>query len=188
MKIQVNLLVGMAFLLAAISFARADEPSDQITIKQIFTDKRFKTESFGPYKWLENGRFYTTVENVEVDQAPAADDDKKPDDPQSDTDKPKDQTPRKQIVKYETATGQSTVLVTAEQLTPAGAQRSSGDRQLRMVHRQAAAADLHEHRQSMAAKYQGGLLAVGFGERFAAQNRRRGNSVDAHVCETVASS
>ena len=44
----------------------------QLTIKRIFKDKDFKTESFGPYEWLDEGAAYTTVEeeNSALEQTP----------------------------------------------------------------------------------------------------------------------
>ncbi len=111
-----------------------DQPAAPLTIQRIFGDKEFETESFGPFKWLEEGRFYTTVEHEprtetkpaadaandqgtdgdEVDQADH------PDNQHRDAEEEDHDAPQK-IVKFNTQTGESSVLVTADQLTPQGA-------------------------------------------------------------------
>ena len=80
----------------------AQQVDDSIlTLDRIFTEKEFDTDSFGPYEWLDGGDHYTAF----MPGPPTSDDD---------TDPPN------QLVKYDTQTGQGTVLVTAAELTPAG--------------------------------------------------------------------
>ncbi|MEM7312592.1 MAG: DPP IV N-terminal domain-containing protein [Planctomycetota bacterium] len=76
--------------------------TSQITVTRICTDKDFKTKSFGPSEWLNDGDAYTTVE--EVANAKVED----------------DEDPPKEIVKYDTAAGTREVLVSVAQLTPPG--------------------------------------------------------------------
>lgn len=62
-------------------------------LRRLFSEREFQGESFGPARWIDGGRAYTTVE-------PAAPGGK-----------------GKQIARYDAATGERTVLVSAEQLT-----------------------------------------------------------------------
>ena len=79
----------------------AEEKPDpsQLTLKRIFTDEDFESESFGPARWLESGEGYTTIEESE-DCEDAND-----------------------IVKYDPATGDSQVLISASKLIPDGMEK-----------------------------------------------------------------
>ena len=93
----------LAILLASAG-ARATEPGlpDALAsrLERIFAKKEFKAKTFGPARWLEGGKAYTTVESsVGVDGG-------------------------KDIVRYETATGARRVLVSAASLRPTGAEKS----------------------------------------------------------------
>jgi dipeptidyl-peptidase 4 len=70
----------------------SDELNEQL--KRIFDSETFSPKGFGPARWIEDGNAFTTVER----SASHAD--------------------GKDIVRYETATGQRTVLVNSEQLMP----------------------------------------------------------------------
>ncbi len=72
-------------------------PQLSTTLHQIFVEKEFTAKSFGPARWLKRGEAYTTLESS-ASKAPAKD-----------------------IVRYETSTGRSELLVSASQLIPAGA-------------------------------------------------------------------
>jgi dipeptidyl-peptidase-4 len=76
----------------------AEEKTDPslLTLKRIFTDEDFEAESFGPAKWLESGEGYTTIEES------------------------KDCQDANDIVKYDPATGDSQVLISASKLIPDG--------------------------------------------------------------------
>ncbi|HWZ29246.1 MAG TPA: DPP IV N-terminal domain-containing protein, partial [Gemmatimonadales bacterium] len=86
----VSLTVGSAIPASAQIPAGLDS-----MLHRIYASREFASARFGPARWLENGNAYTTVE-------PSAD--KKGSD----------------IVRYETATGARSVLVSAKQMTPAG--------------------------------------------------------------------
>lgn len=66
------------------------------TLTQIFSQHEFSTKKFGPARWLDGGVAYTTVEPSAAFPNTAA----------------------KDIVRYETASGSRTVLVSASQLVP----------------------------------------------------------------------
>ena len=70
-----------------------------LTLDRIFKDKEFKSQSFGPARWLDDGVSYTTL-------LPLADDDKV-----------------KEIVRTDIPSGETAVLVSAESLTPDGADK-----------------------------------------------------------------
>ena len=85
---------------AAVSPVRAAEPKlpDDLaaSLDRIFAKKEFKAKTFGPARWLDGGKAYTTVE----DSATVKD--------------------AKEIVRYDTATGERRVLVSASQIADAG--------------------------------------------------------------------
>ncbi len=97
MKIsRILLLVVLATCCTGQLFAQQPDPSI-LTLKRIFTDRDFDAARFGPARWLEDGRAYTTVE-------PAA-----------------DVKGGQDIIRYEADSGQRSILVAAKTLVPAGA-------------------------------------------------------------------
>jgi dipeptidyl-peptidase-4 len=96
-------LAAVGILLLAATFARAADPppADPFAarLESIFAKKDFEAKKFGPSRWMDEGRAYTTVE-------PSAGD------PEV-----------KEIVRYETATGARRVLVAASALVPAPGQK-----------------------------------------------------------------
>lgn len=90
------LLVLLATVCAGHLFAQQPDPS-VLTLKRIFTDRDFQAERFGPARWLENGKAYTTVE------------------PSPDVKDGQD------IIRYEADSGKRSVLVAAKTLVPTGA-------------------------------------------------------------------
>ncbi|HEX4022650.1 MAG TPA: S9 family peptidase [Acidobacteriaceae bacterium] len=93
---------SLSILLAALIFIGACIPalaSPELTrtLNEIFVQHEFDAKNFGPARWLDGGVAYTTVE-----PSPAF--------PNTDA---------RDIVRYETATGARTVLVSASQLVPA---------------------------------------------------------------------
>lgn len=91
------LFLFLAFI-ATVTICAGDEADPSLlTLERIFTLKEFKAEDFGPARWLKNGKGYTTLEES----------------PQ--------QNKRKDIVRYDPATGKRTVLVPAGHLVPPGA-------------------------------------------------------------------
>ena len=93
---RVFLLVLLTTLCAGHLFAQQPDPS-VLTLKRIFTDRDFRSERFGPARWLEDGKAYTTVE------------------PSPDMKNGQD------IIRYEASSGQRSVLVGAKTLVPPGA-------------------------------------------------------------------
>jgi dipeptidyl-peptidase-4 len=67
-----------------------------LTIDRIFNSSEFYQERFGPAKWLEEGQFYTTLEDS-------------PDFPDA-----------RDIIRYNTESGERTVLISAASLIPEG--------------------------------------------------------------------
>ena len=83
----------MLVLTAHTVFAVEDavHPSE-LSLERIFKDKEFRVERYGPARWLEDGSGYTTLEpSPEFDEA-------------------------KDIVRYDPATGERSVLVPAASL------------------------------------------------------------------------
>ena len=76
--------------------AQQQDPA-ALSLERIFATPDFRNERFGPARWLEGGTAYTTLEPTNGDEAGA------------------------DIVRYDAATGERSVLVSASSLTPAGA-------------------------------------------------------------------
>ena len=129
-----KLTIALALALAApvVHCNFADEPADPsiLTLERIFQGQEFKTKSFGPYEWLDDGAAYTTLEDTEQPERVEAQDREDPADQDSgdievdeveETAEEEDApSPPKELVRYDTRTGARSVLVTAGQLTPAG--------------------------------------------------------------------
>ena len=75
----------------SFGFLQAQDPA-VLTIDRIYSDE-FVTDDFGPSKWLEDGIFYTTLEQSESVDG-------------------------RDIIKYNSKTGKRTILVSAEKLIP----------------------------------------------------------------------
>jgi dipeptidyl-peptidase-4 len=84
-------------LLLAAHAASATEDAvhpSELTLERIFEEKEFRVERYGPARWLEDGSGYTTLEASEgVEEA-------------------------KDIVRYDPATGERSVVVPATSLLP----------------------------------------------------------------------
>src|SRR5215813_12573015 len=93
--------MGLAFvysLLALVPNTRAQlKPEVQQLLNRFYNTEEFEPKTFGPARWLEKGDAYATVE-----ASPTVKD-------------------AREIVRYATATGERSVLVSAAQLTPPGA-------------------------------------------------------------------
>ncbi|HEX4945446.1 MAG TPA: S9 family peptidase [Blastocatellia bacterium] len=76
-------------------FAQQPNPST-LTVERIFASREFAAERFGPPRWLEGGAAYTTIEASAIHKG--ADD----------------------LIRYDSASGQRSVLIAAEQLIPKG--------------------------------------------------------------------
>jgi len=68
-----------------------------LTLDRIFASNEFRSETFGPARWLEDGRAYTTLEPSATNKE------------------------ARDIVRYEAASGARTVLIAAASLVPSGA-------------------------------------------------------------------
>ena len=96
---RLRALLPLASLLFATPLAAQDPGS--LSLERIFASDEFRAERFGPARWLEGGEAYTTLE-----AEPAADGAKA----------------GRDIVRYDAATGERTVLVSARSLRPRGAE------------------------------------------------------------------
>lgn len=93
-------LIAFAITLSvALLGAQQQSPID-VELRRIFEAREYTPQSFGPIAWLDEGRRYTTVEPSASD--PSA----------------------KDLIAYDSATGQRTVLISASALKPAGASAS----------------------------------------------------------------
>lgn len=90
------LAIAAPFILQPLSAQLPAEASDML--RRLYASRDFSSHSFGPARWMGGGVAYTTVEPSAL--VPGAAD----------------------IVRYETASGARSVLVSARQLTPRGAQ------------------------------------------------------------------
>ena len=91
----------LALLLASLATSLAAQATDStlLTLDRIFAGDEFSTRSFGPARWLDDGKRYTTVEpSTAVGGA-------------------------RDIVAYESVSGAREVLVSAAALLPAGSTR-----------------------------------------------------------------
>lgn len=93
---QILITVLVLASLVSPAWAESEDPNDPaiLTLKRIITDKDFQTASFGPARWLEDGSGYTTLEETEAYED------------------------AKDIIKYDPASGQREVLVSAARLVP----------------------------------------------------------------------
>jgi dipeptidyl-peptidase-4 len=91
-------IAAAAALFAATSPLDAQQEPDSVRglVHRIFASRDFASERFGPARWIENGAAYSTVEPAAGGHGV-------------------------DIVRYETATGARTILVSAAQMTPSGA-------------------------------------------------------------------
>ena len=89
--------ISLFLLLATHVGVAAEDAADpsQLTLERIFENEEFEVETFGPARWLEDGSGYTTLEASEEDEE------------------------AKEIVRYDPATGERTILVSATSLAPA---------------------------------------------------------------------
>lgn len=90
--------------LAAVAVNAQSAATTEI-LRRAFLDHEFAVKSFGPVRWLEGGRAYTTLETSTL--APSA---KGTSDASAGA---------VDLVRYDTATAQREVLISAQQLTPA---------------------------------------------------------------------
>ena len=94
MRIQSKLIVAGLLFFSTFAFSQNDQTL--LTIDRIYNSREFSQDRFGPARWVEDGKAYTTLEKSEKHQG------------------------SRDIIRYETISGERKVLVSAEQLVPAG--------------------------------------------------------------------
>ena len=94
----ISAVVALLIAVATPAWVAAQDTPQQTSdlLQRLFSAGEFTARSFGPAKWLEGGRAYTTLE-------PAA-----------------DRAEVLEIIRYDAAAGTRSVLVSAAQLTPSG--------------------------------------------------------------------
>jgi len=85
----------LSFLLLILSTTTLVAQDKQLTIEDIFSNRAYRSERFGPAYWVDNGSGYTTVE-------------------------PSSHAKGMEIVRYDTKTGEKSILVSVADLTPEG--------------------------------------------------------------------
>ena len=83
-------------IISQLSIAQND--SGKLTLARIFSSGEFNQEGFGPARWIENGNGYTTLERSANYQG------------------------AREVIRYETKTGERSVLIPAQRLIPDGSQ------------------------------------------------------------------
>ncbi len=93
-----KVFVGLLALFVSVPSAAVAQVPENVneTLRHIFASAEFAPQRFGPARWIDNGTAYTTVEKSAAD-SDASD-----------------------IVRYETATGNRSIYVSARQLVPSG--------------------------------------------------------------------
>lgn len=101
MKQLIFSFIGLSILCSGLLTLQAQEQTDQkeLTLDRIFNSAEFRQERFGAYKWLGDGDFYTTLESSDsIEKA-------------------------RDIIKYNTKSGDRTVLIEAWKLIPEGKEK-----------------------------------------------------------------
>ena len=97
--VLLGLLALLAPALRAQEASREAPPSatPNISLEQIFASGDFRGERFGPARWIDDGAGYTTLESSESREG------------------------GRDIVRYDTESGERSILVSAARLVPPGA-------------------------------------------------------------------
>ena len=98
MKCRVKLFVTALASVVLFALSAFGQPSDKrvLTLERIFSSSDFRSETFGPARWLEDGNAYTTLEPSPANKE------------------------LRDIVRYQAATGARSVLIAAASLTAKG--------------------------------------------------------------------
>src|SRR5690349_9713542 len=91
-----RLALGLLALCASVPAAAQVPDHVNDMLRRIFASAEFAPQRFGPARWIENGTAYTTVEKSAANANAF------------------------EIVRYETATGNRSVYISASQLVPSG--------------------------------------------------------------------
>jgi len=103
-----------------------DSDDSKLTLKNIFSRKEFKDENFSRPRWWDEGAYYTTLEKLEAvedEEAQATESENNAEesaDAESGEEK-KDKPEVREIHWHDAATGETVLLVSAAQITPADA-------------------------------------------------------------------
>jgi predicted alpha/beta-hydrolase family hydrolase len=100
-RISVRALAALVSLVVVAPAAAQQDPA-ALSLERIFSSDDFRSERFGPARWLEGGQAYTTLEPAASAEGNGGSD----------------------IVRYDAGTGERTILVAAGSLVP-GSRRSS---------------------------------------------------------------
>ncbi|MEO6391440.1 MAG: S9 family peptidase [Pyrinomonadaceae bacterium] len=92
-KIPFRAILSLPLLLSAMVSAHGQEPA--LTLENIYSAKAFSQRAFGPVRWMKDSHGYSTLE---TNRAAGGN----------------------EIIRYDAASGERTVLVSAAALTPAG--------------------------------------------------------------------
>jgi len=95
-----KVFVGLLALFASVPVAAQVPDNVNEMMRRIFASADFAPQRFGPARWIENGTAYTTVEKSAAD-SDASD-----------------------IVRYDIASGNCSIYVSARQLLPSGTSRA----------------------------------------------------------------
>lgn len=98
-KLKIAIGTLAVLVLGTLSLVAQTNDKGTLTLDRIFSSSEFRSETFGPARWLDGGNAYTTLEPATIAKE-AVD-----------------------IVRYETATGARSVLIAAMSLTPSGASK-----------------------------------------------------------------
>jgi dipeptidyl-peptidase 4 len=98
-KYSVLLIYFIAVFTCLHLSAQQPIDSSKLTLDRIFNSDEFQQEYFGPYKWLGTGDFYTTLEASDSVKG------------------------GRDIIKYNTISGEKSILVTAKKFIPEGREK-----------------------------------------------------------------
>ncbi len=150
--------------------ANAQSAATADILRRAFLNQEFAVKSFGPVRWLDGGRAYTTLEASAL--APSAKGASDAGEAAVD------------LVRYNTVTAQREVLIPAQQLTPPDGKKPitiedyswSVDKP---------GADLHQFQAGVARKHTGRLLGVRPEICRSAETRERRAAFDTDVCKVL---
>ena len=99
MKLRLKLIGAALAAVVIFSSVAGGQSADQkiLTLDRIFSSGEFRSETFGPARWLDDGSAYTTLEPAAANKEV------------------------RDIIRYEASSGARTVLTAAGSLIPKGA-------------------------------------------------------------------
>lgn len=101
MKIRAIIITSILLSIVAATSRTVLAQDNALTLENIYTKRAFRSKGFGPVRWMKDSKGYSTVEtNKDLGG--------------------------EEIVRYDAQTGERSLLVSAKQLTPVGAQKPLG--------------------------------------------------------------